>query len=286
MTETTSALRERLKAGGGLLAPGIFDGVSALAATRMGADALYLTGYGVSASLLAQPDAGFLTCEHMVDRLKTIRAVTDLPLIADADTGFGDVTGTVRDYAKAGASAIQIEDQVWPKRCGHTQGRKVVPLDEARNRIAEAVEAAKESDLVIIARTDARTQHGLDEAIKRAEAFRDAGADILFVESPESAEEMKKIAEHFEGALLLANMVPGGRTPSLSREALTAMGYALIIHPVTPLAAAARALEDSYRELGLKGGPTGAVPTLPFAELNKLVGFERIWAMDEDKSEG
>lgn len=269
---------------GPVLAPGVYDGLSALAADQAGAQALYLTGYGVSASLLAQPDAGFLEAAHMIERIEKIRAVSGLPIIADADTGFGDaddIARTVRAYAEAGADAIQIEDQVWPKRCGHTQGRKVVSREDAKARITAAVNAKPSVDTLIIARTDARTEHGIEEAVARAKLFADAGADLLFVESPESEAELEAIARSLPGQRLVANMVPGGRTPHLPFETLAAMGYALVIHPVYPMMAAAKALQGAYTAL-ISSGDVGAMPdTISFADLNKLVGFERVWAEDE-----
>lgn len=272
---------ELLCAGGLVTAPGVYDGLSARLAAASGAQALYLTGYGVSASLLGQPDAGFLGRGDMVGRIERLRGAVDVPMIVDADTGFGDVAETVRAYEAAGAAAIQIEDQRFPKRCGHTPGREVVALEEALDRIKAALDARQDDAFKIVARTDARTGHGLAAAIERVRAFHECGADILFVESPESVEELQAIGQSIPGAKLLANMVAGGRTPFLAPAELEAMGFAVAIYPVMGLAAAAAALRDAYAVLA--NGAPDASAHMPFADLNRAVGFEAIWAEDGRK---
>jgi 2-methylisocitrate lyase-like PEP mutase family enzyme len=262
-----------------IAAPGVFDGLSARIADTHGFGALYLTGYGVSASLLGQPDAGFLTRTHMADRVRSICDCTSTPVIADADTGFDDIAATMRAYEDAGAAAIQIEDQLFPKRCGHTPGREVVPLGEALDRIKAALDARRDPAFKLIARTDARTGHGLDAALERAQAFHEAGADILFVESPESADEMARIARAIPGAVMMANMVNGGRTPFLTPGELQAMGFGLAIYPLIGLAAAGAALTTAYAELG---DPAQTGPRMSFAQLNRAVGFEAIWQADAE----
>ena len=267
--------------------PGVYDGLSARLAEAAGFEALYLTGYGVSASLLGKPDAGFLTRAHMVDRIAAIRAVTRIPLIADADTGFGnvqEVAETVRAYEDAGAAALQLEDQVFPKRCGHTPGRAVVPLDEALAKLDAALDARRDPAFRIVARTDARTGDGLDAAIARAAAFHDAGADVLFVESPESEDELARIAAALPDAVLCANMVEGGRTPFLGPDRLAEMGYAIAIYPLIGLSAAAGAVSAAYGAL-VEGAPNSA-GSMPFADLNHAVGFEQIWADDTPDPRG
>src|SRR5258706_3256551 len=202
-----------------IVAPGVFEMLSAKIADGLGFKALYMTGYGISASHLGLADAGLVTYRDMVERARTIAQGTKTPLIADADTGFGgllNVRETVRGYEAAGVQAIQIEGQEMPKKCGHTPDRRVVPLADAVKRIEVAVEARRSKDFLIVARTDARTGHGLDEAIRRAQAFAKAGADILFVEAPESEEEFKRVGGELGGkAALLANMVPTGKSPVL-----------------------------------------------------------------------
>jgi 2-methylisocitrate lyase-like PEP mutase family enzyme len=193
---STASLTELLDRDGIILAPGVFDGFSARLADRAGFDALYMTGYGVSASRYGLPDAGLVGLGEMVDALRMIRSVTTKPIIADADTGYGgllNVRHTVRQYEAAGASAIQIEDQDFPKKCGHTLGRRLIGADEMVAKVTVAVEARQNADTLIIARTDARTEFGLEEAIARARAYHAAGADILFVESPESEQELETI---------------------------------------------------------------------------------------------
>ena len=275
-------LRAALAAGEFVLAPGVFEMFSAKIADRMGFKALYMTGYGISASHLGLADAGLVTYRDMVERARTIAQGTRTPLIADADTGFGgllNVRETVRGYEAAGVQAIQIEDQEMPKKCGHTPNRRVVPLAEAVKRVEVAVEARKSGDFLIVARTDARTALGLEEAIRRARAFAKAGADILFVESPETEEEFARIgAELAPHARLLANMVPTGRSPMLSAPKLRACGFSIAIYPSAGMGAACAALQSAYgylREHGsLEGSP---VPALDMQRLHELVGFADVW---------
>ena len=278
------ALRARLDGGGLIIAPGVFDGISARVADAEGFDALYMTGYGVSASYLGMADAGFATLTEMVDRVRHLVDVTKTPLIADADTGYGgalNVRHTVRHYEAAGAAGIQLEDQEFPKKCGHTMGRRVIPLDDMVTKIKVAVDSREDENLLIVARTDARTTHGLDEALRRAEAFQAAGADVLFVESPESEDEMARICANFD-APCLANMVEGGRTPMLPADRLAALGYRIAIYPATGFLAVGAALGSVYATLKATGGSADAnAPMTPFADFNKLVGFEDVWAFDE-----
>jgi 2-methylisocitrate lyase-like PEP mutase family enzyme len=278
------ALKDRIAPGQLLVAPGVFDMVSARCADGMGFDALYMTGFGIAASHLGLPDAGLASYTEMVSRVATIAGGCATPLIADGDTGFGgllNVDRTVRGYEAAGAVAIQIEDQEFPKKCGHTLGRRVVPLEDMVKKIQVARDARASSDFLIVARTDARTAHGLDEALRRAEAFAGAGADILFVESPESEEEMHRICRSFD-LPCLANMVEGGRTPVLSREALIEIGYQVAIFPATGFLAATAALMSVYGTLRQQGSSVAATaPLYDFGDMTRLVGFERVWAFDE-----
>ena len=229
------------------------------------------------------PDAGYATYRDMVDRVRQIVERTSAPLIADADTGFGgalNVQHTVRGYEAAGAQAIQLEDQEFPKRCGHTKDRRVIPLEDAVLKIRVAHDARSSADFLIIARTDARTAHGLDEALRRAEAFAEAGADILFVESPESEKEMERICRSFDTPLL-ANMVEGGRTPVLTAERLEELGYSIAIFPAAGLAATIQALNGVYGYLDCHGSSVDMdQPICDFAEMNELMGFGDVWAFD------
>jgi 2-methylisocitrate lyase-like PEP mutase family enzyme len=281
-------LAARLKQPGLISAPGVFDMISARIADGMGFDALYMTGYGVVASHLGLPDAGLASYTEMVGRVRQIAQGTATPLIADGDTGYGgllNVDFTVRGYEAAGAAGIQIEDQEFPKKCGHTPGRRVIPIEDAARRIAVASQARSSKDFLIVARTDARTAHGLDEALRRGEAFVKAGADILFIESPESEAEMETIGRSFD-VPLLANMVDGGRTPILSRAELERLGFKLAIFPVAGFLAMGAALRSVYGEILATGSTKGWTGELyPFDDFSRLMGFERIWAFDRDHAE-
>lgn len=275
-------LIDRLKAGAFISAPGVFDPLSARVAEQSGATALYMTGYGVSASLLGKPDAGLVSYREMVDRVRLICDVTEAPLIADGDTGFGglaNVRQAVQGYEAAGASAIQIEDQEYPKRCGHTKNRKVIPAEDMVQKLEIATESRSSDDFLIVARTDARTEHGLDEALRRSEAYIKAGADILFLESPESVEEMRIITERFPDTPKLANMVGGGKTPVLPDAELRALGYQIVIHPVYLLGAAVSGMRAAMQTLQSDGTETPSAATLE--DLNMLVDFPAVWALDE-----
>jgi len=277
-----TALKDLIANGSFISAPGIFDPLSARVAEQSGANALYMTGYGVSASLLGRPDAGLVSYREMVDRVRAICEVTTVPLIADGDTGFGglaNVRQAVQGYESAGASAIQIEDQEYPKRCGHTRNRKVISTEDMVRKIELACETRRSNAFLIVARTDARTEHGLDEALSRAEAYRSAGADVLFVESPESLDEMRMINEQLSGTPTLANMVRGGKTPMLADAELRALGYDIAIHPVYLLGAAVTAMREALKTLNATGEEASSAATLD--ELNTLVDFESVWALDE-----
>ena len=233
-----------------IAAPGVYDMVSLRMAAAMGFDALYMTGYGTVASHLGLPDAGLASYADMVGRVEAMASMSETPLIADGDTGYGgllNVRHAVRGYERAGAAAIQLEDQEFPKKCGHTPGRRVVSADDMVRKIAVAAEARTSPDFLIIARTDARGSLGLAEAIRRARAYAEAGADMLFVESPESGAEMAEIGRELGDMPLVANMVEGGRTPMLRNTRLAEIGYALAIYPVAGLLSAAAALNTVYR---------------------------------------
>ena len=274
----------RLRNGDYLTAPGVFDLISARIADRMGFPALYMTGYGVVASSFGLPDAGLASYTEMVDRVKTIAAGTLTPLIADGDTGYGDllnVQRTVRGYEQAGAVAIQLEDQKIPKKCGHTPNRRVIPVDDMVAKIRVAVAARESENFLVIARTDARTQYGLAEAIGRGQAFAKAGADVVFVEAPESVDEMIEICREIDGPLM-ANMVNGGKTPLLSAEELKDLGYQIVIFPGTAFLAAGSAVQSVYQHLKATGSSRGLpTPLYDFEEFNRLMGFEEVWAFEK-----
>jgi 2-methylisocitrate lyase-like PEP mutase family enzyme len=275
-----AALRAALDRGGLTIAPGVFDLVSARLADAHQPAALYMTGFGVVASHLGVPDAGIAGYAEMVERVARIAQHTRAPLIADGDTGYGgllNVQHTVRGYEQAGAAAIQLEDQEFPKKCGHTPGRRVIPAADMVAKLRVAVESRDHDDFLIVARTDARTAHGLDEALRRGEAYARAGADLLFIESPEGEAEMARIGATLDRPLV-ANLVEGGRTPVLPPERLEALGYRLAIFPVTGLLAAAAALDRAYRTLLETGSSHELAGSLyPFEDFNRLMGFGAIW---------
>lgn len=284
------ALKQALANGDFILAPGVYDLISALIADRMGFKALYVTGYGTIASYLGIPDAGIATYRDMLERIAQIVKMTRTPVIADADTGYGgllNVRHTVRGYEDAGVSAMQIEDQEFPKKCGHTPNRRVVAIDDMVRKIEVAVDSRRSDDFLIIARTDARTGLGLDEAIRRGQAYAKAGADIIFVESPESDAEVQKIAAEIDRPLL-ANMVNGGRTPLMPADDLAKLGYNIAIYPALGFLAHGHAVRHAYQDLLDHGVTTDAVPLYPFKDFNTLLGFEDVWAFErkfaEDKA--
>ncbi len=285
---TGNTLKQRLASRALLVAPGVHDMVSLRLANTFGFDALYMTGYGTVASHLGLPDAGLATYTEMVGRVRTMAAQAAAPLIADGDTGYGgllNVRHTVRGYEDAGASAIQLEDQEFPKKCGHTPGRRVVPAEDMVRKIRVAVESRSSPDFLVIARTDARTTLGLDEALRRADAYARAGADVLFVESPESVEEMRIIGARFD-LPLVANMVERGRTPVLARADLEAIGYRMAIFPVAPLLAAVRAMADVYGHLKATGSSLDApAPFYDFTDLSLLMGFQDVWDFDRQHAD-
>ncbi|MEX0346341.1 MAG: oxaloacetate decarboxylase [Rhizobiaceae bacterium] len=274
-------LRSAIEAQEFVLAPGVYDMISALIADRMGFKALYVTGYGVSASHLGLPDAGLATYTDMVSRVSQIVGGTSTPVIADGDTGYGgllNVRQTVRGYEAAGVSAIQIEDQEYPKKCGHTPGRKVIPTKDMADKIRVACDSRSSADLLVIARTDSRTSLGLDEALRRVDAYVEAGADVIFVEAPESEDELIEISRRCAKPLL-ANMVSGGLTPVLPASRLAEIGYAIAIHPGLGFLAAGQALQTAFAELKDSGEVTKA-PLHDFDEFCRIVGFEDIWEFD------
>jgi len=276
---TTGAQRIRdAVAADTVLMPGLYDALTARIAARVGFDVVFISGYSVSATRLGEPDFGFLTQTEMVDAARAVCRVSTAPVIVDADTGYGNavnVLRAVRDLQDAGASGVFLEDQVWPKKCGHMTGKRVVETAEHAAKIRAAVDARGERDLFVVARTDARQPLGLDAAIERCLAYKDAGADALFVEAPESIEELERVAQALPGPLV-ANMVEHGVTPHLSRSELRDLGFGLIVCPLAALYAAARAVTDVLTELSDKETTAGAYERmLTFDEFNALVDLER-----------
>lgn len=278
MQPRASRLARRLREKGLVVAPGVFELISAKIADRMGFDCLYVTGYGLVASHLGLPDAGLATYSDMVERVAQIGKMTQTPFIADADTGYGgllNVQHTVRGYEAAGACGIQLEDQEFPKKCGHMLGRRVIPAEDMAAKVRVARDSRSSGDFLVVARTDARTTLGLDEALRRAELYLKSGADVLFVESPESVEEMRTIGERFRGVPLLANMVEGGRTPLLSKKDLEDIGYKIAIFPALGFLSMGAALESSYSHLLKTGSSVGnPAPLYDFRKFSELMGFD------------
>jgi carboxyvinyl-carboxyphosphonate phosphorylmutase len=279
MMRRTTELRNLLAGNKIIVAPGAHDALTAKIIERTGFPVVYMTGYGQAASHLGKPDVGLLTLTEMVARAGNIVEAVNVPVIADADTGFGNavnVIRTVREYEKAGVAAIQLEDQVAPKKCGHMTGRQVVSKEEMIGKIKAAADARRDADLVIIARTDARTVHGIDEALERAKAYEEAGADLLFIESPESIDEMKLITSSFR-VPVLANMVEGGRTPFLTCQELEQLKYDLVIFPTASTYLVAKAVGHLMETL-LKTGTTKSLlhDMITFEEFNQLIGLPQI----------
>ncbi len=275
------ALKAMLKNREFVAAPGVFDLVSAKIAGQSKAKALYMTGYGTVASYLGYPDAGIATYTDMVDRAAAIAAAVDKPLIADGDTGYGgllNVHHTVRGYEKAGVTMIQIEDQQIPKKCGHTPNRHIVSMEEMVNKIRVASDARSSTDFLILARTDAIASVGLDEALRRAEAYAKAGADAIFIEAPESVEQMATIGVSVD-APLVSNQVHGGQTPILPQAQLVEMGFAAAIYPTAGLFAAAKALAGVYDD-HVNDRPV-SVPHYAFHDFVEMIGFQQIWDFEE-----
>jgi 2-methylisocitrate lyase-like PEP mutase family enzyme len=261
-----------------LIAPGVYDGLSARIAEAAGFEALYVSG-GAIARSMGYPDVGLVTQTEMVKRLEEIRAVTSLPLIVDADTGYGNavnVIRTVRAYARAGAAALHIEDQVEPKRCGHYEGKEVVPSNEMTQKIRAALAAREHGDVLIIARTDARAVLGLEAAIERGNAYAEAGADVIFVEAPQSVAEIERIAYEVHAPLLI-NMFQGGKTPLVPPARLAALGYRIMIVPSDLQRAAIRAMQRAAQVLRQHGNTASiADEMVSFAEREQVIGLAEV----------
>lgn len=259
-----------------LLLPGVQDALSARLARRAGFAAAYLSGSATAMALLGLPDIGLLTGSEIIDQARRITAASDLALVVDADTGFGNavnVAHTVKQLEAAGAAGVQLEDQTFPKRCGHFDGKDVIPAPEMRQKLYAATEARRDDDFVIVARTDARAVRGLDEAIERGISYHEAGADIIFVEAPQSEAELRQIAQRIS-APTLVNVIEGGRTPQLPLASYGELGFSVVLHPTVAVRTVARALEDLYGHLRANGTSAGSpAPMVSFAERNSITGF-------------
>ncbi|MGZ4165339.1 MAG: isocitrate lyase/PEP mutase family protein [Solirubrobacteraceae bacterium] len=258
-------LNELIDSGEMVLAPGCYDPLGARLVEEAGFTAAYMTGFGTSAGRLGRPDVGLLTLSEMVDNARRIVQAVSIPLIADADTGYGNplnVIRTVREYEAAGVAAIHLEDQVMPKRCGHMEGKELIGAGEMVAKVSAAVAARRSPDFLIIARTDARAVEGLPAALDRAQRYRDAGADVLFVEAPQSTDEIREIADRFAGVPLLFNYAEGGRTPAVTHAFLRDLGFRLVIFPLSMLLAATAAMRSVLAEIKERGTPIDALPSM------------------------
>lgn len=280
---TKPSLRAALAAGEFVAAPGIHDMIAAAVSSKFDLDFVYASGYWTTASAYGLPDAGIATYTQMLDRVATLVKSVKGSVIADADTGYGgllNVHHTVRGYEEAGVVGIQIEDQEFPKKCGHTPFKRVVPIIDMVEKIKVAVDARRSDETLIIARTDARQTHGFEGALQRGLAYAEAGADVVFLEALESEDEMREACRRIDRPMM-ANMADGGRTPIRSKAELAAIGYAMAIYPsITGLAAAA-AVENALRVFTTEG--TSNSPSLPlftFSAFNSLIGFEEVWAFE------
>ncbi len=272
-------LRKLVERKGSILVPGVFDALSAKIAERVGFEVIFHTGYGTAASLLAQPDVGLVSFGEMVDRVTSICRAVNVPVICDADTGYGNAVNvyrTVKEYIWAGASGMIVEDQAWPKRCGHMMGKETIAREESLGKIRAAIDARDEvdSDVIIVARTDAIATEGLQEAIARVKEFKKAGADIIFLEAPKSYEQLGEISKQINAPMLL-NQIERGATPLLPFDRAEQLGFKIVLYPLTSLYAAAKGIRDSLEYLKKKKTSEGFQNNLiPFSDFNTLVGYE------------
>ncbi len=283
-------LRELFEAGEMVLAPGCYDALGARLVEEAGFTAAYMTGFGSAASRLGRPDVGLMTLPEMVDNARRIAQAVDIPVIADADTGYGNainVIRTVHEYEAAGVGAIHLEDQVMPKKCGHMEGKQVVPAAEMAAKVAAAVAARRSPEFLIIARTDARAVEGLDGALQRARIYREAGADVLFVEAPQSEAEIEAMARAFPDVPLLFNYAEGGKTPAVTHAFLRELGFGLVIFPLTILLAATAAIRSALARIKADGTPIELLPSLlPFGDFLDFIGMAEIRELERRFAEG
>ncbi len=281
---TTTRIHALLEKHRTLLFPGVYDALSAKLVERAGFPLTFISGYSVAASHLGLPDFGYLTQTEVVAVARRVCASVSIPIIIDADTGYGNalnVIRTVNELIEAGAAGIFLEDQIWPKRCGHMKGKRVIPIEEHVQKIRAAVDARRDRDFFIVARTDARQVTGLDDAIRRCSRYREAGADALFVEGPRSVEELATIARELPPPLV-ANMLEGGVTPLLTKEELESLGFQLIVCPLTALYASAKAMQEIFGLLKTAGTTRAAMDRLlPFQQFHDIIDLDGYYALDE-----
>lgn len=261
-----------------IVLPGVFDALSARITEVTGFDAIFQTGYGSAATVLGMPDYGFLNAGETMDNAQKIIRAVDIPVIVDIDTGYGNpltVWRIVKDLELMGASGVFLEDQIWPKRCGHMAGKEIIPVDEYLLKLTAAVEARDDNDFIVVARTDARATSGLDEAIERGREYFKSGADVVFVEAPRSIAELKEIGSKID-APLVANMIEGGITPTLTASELRDLGFRIGVFPLSGLFASAFAMKQVYEELHRSGSTSKErEKMITFEEFNKLVNLQK-----------
>ncbi|OUW61800.1 MAG: carboxyvinyl-carboxyphosphonate phosphorylmutase [bacterium TMED198] len=277
-----SKLRRAIDSGETLVAPGVYDMISATIAEKVGFPAVFIGGYGVSASHLGVPDVGIMTFTDILERVRTFSAILTKPIIVDADTGYGGLVNlrhAVRGYEKAGVAAIQIEDQIFPKRCGHAKGVEVCDIQEMLKRIGVATESRNSENFLIIARTDSRLELGLEEAIKRAEAYSEAGADLIFVESPQTVDEMKILKQSIKTPLVF-KMVPDGNLSDLNSKVLADLGFSILIYPTLGFLSAANAIQQAFNEFK-RTGLVNKQTMQRFDEFSNMIGFEEIYSFED-----
>ena len=279
------SLRARLQSGKILVAPGAYDALTARLLEQAGFEAVYRGGYAASAAAFALPDLGITTLTDMVDHARRMTSAITVPVIADADTGYGEVPQvihTVHELERAGVAAIQFEDQVFPKRCGHMEGKKVIPAEEMVVKVRAALDARRNPETVIIARSDATAVTGLDDAIARSRMYADAGADVIFIDAPTSEDDLKAIAAGGINAVLMVNISEYGKTPDLGAQRFEELGFGLVIYPSSTLFAAAQSTKELAAALMAEGSTVSSVPRMmPFDEINGILGKDE-WDSLED----
>jgi 2-methylisocitrate lyase-like PEP mutase family enzyme len=278
------SLRALLDAGEPVVAPGCYDPLGARLIEEAGFSAVYMTGFGTAAARLGRPDVGLLGLSEMADNTRRIAAAVGLPLIADADTGYGNalnVIRTVHEYEAAGVAALHLEDQVMPKKCGHMEGKQVIDADEMAAKVAAACAARRSGELLVIARTDARAEHGLGEALRRARLYREAGADLLFVEALQSESELERVTVEFSDVPLVFNYAEGGKTPALTYARIRELGYALILCPISLLLAATAAMREVLAAIRRDGTPREVLgELLEFGKFLDFIGLPEVQELE------
>jgi carboxyvinyl-carboxyphosphonate phosphorylmutase len=278
-------LRELMEKKDIILAPGAYDALSARIIEAVGFDVVYMTGFGTAASLLGYPDVGLVTMSEMVDNARRIVEAVNIPVIADADTGYGNpinVIRTVQAYEDVGVAGIHIEDQVFPKKCGHITGKQVIPKEDMVEKVAAAKDAKRNKDFLIIARTDAIAVEGIESAIERAKEYYRAGADMIFVEAPESMEQIRLIARELKGIPLLFNWAEGGKTPPVDLNTLRELGFKIVIFPISALLSATKAMMKVLESIKKDGTPINVMGELfPFNEFLNFIGLPEVQQLEK-----